>query len=544
MNNNFTVEANYKEQLVRQYQGNPFIEALPEIFNKSEVISRIACYPKFDIREREYESHIRLHLIQTVFQYFQPLPAYLDLESRISRIIRMGYAMRNPLNSNYIKQLNDGYKDILNQKSTLNNQNNYVTTSSGFSLIGVSGMGKSTILSKILNTMPQVILHSNYKGKPFSMTQLTYLKLDCPFDGSLKALCLEYFSSVDGILSTNYFEKYNMARLSANAMIPIINQISRNLGLGLLVVDEIQNLSLAKSGGSEKMLNYFVSLVNLSIPVILVGTPKAMPILQGEFRQARRGQGDFVWDRLKKDKQWDLLIEGLWDYQWVRNPQPLTEEINNALYDESQGIIDICVKLFFMAQVRAISSKKEIITPALIKKVAEENLKLVRPMIQSLKNGNLKGMSAYNDIMILDVSNFINNEQNQINLNSTIEQFKKVKEEKKNIEKFDLKGEATIKLLDLGFKEEEINKYLDQVIDIGETDINKIIRTMLNFLMKTGDNSSSEKNKSKRTKIVLKDKNDIRYIAKKCKEEETSIYDGLKNNNYIKSLDSLIMEVI
>lgn len=544
MNNNFTVEANYKEQLVRQYQGNPFIEALPEIFNKSEVISRIACYPKFDIREREYESHIRLHLIQTVFQYFQPLPAYLDLESRISRIIRMGYAMRNPLNSNYIKQLNDGYKDILNQKIILNNQNNYVTTSSGFSLIGVSGMGKSTILSKILNTMPQVILHSNYKGKPFSMTQLTYLKLDCPFDGSLKALCLEYFSSVDGILSTNYFEKYNMARLSANAMLPIINQISRNLGLGLLVVDEIQNLSLAKSGGSEKMLNYFVSLVNLSIPVILVGTPKAMPILQGEFRQARRGQGDFVWDRLKKDKQWDLLIEGLWDYQWVRNPQPLTEEINNALYDESQGIIDICIKLFFMAQVRAISSKKEIITPALIKKVAEENLKLVRPMLQSLKNGNLKGMSAYNDIMILDVSNFINNEQNQINLNSTIEQFKKVKEEKKNIEKFDLKGEVTIKLLDLGFKEEEINKYLDQVIDIGETDINKIIRTMLNFLMKTGDNSSSEKKKSKRTKIVLKDENDIRYIAKKCKEEETSIYDGLKNNNYIKSLDSLIMEVI
>lgn len=543
MNNKFAVEANYKEQLVKEYEGNPFIEALPEIFNKTDVINKIAFYPKFDVREREYEAHIRLHLIQRLFTYFQPLPIHLELESRISRILRMGYTMRNPLTPKYVRELNNGYKDILNEQITLSNGENYVTTSSGFSLIGVSGMGKSTILSKLLSTMPQVILHSNYRGRPFSMTQLTYLKLDCPFDGSLKALCLEYFLCVDRILSTNYFEKYSMARLSANAMLPIINQISRHIGLGVLVVDEIQNLSLAKSGGSEKMLNYFCSLINLSIPVVLVGTPKAMPILQGEFRQARRGQGDFVWDRLKKDNQWDLLIEGLWDYQWVRNPQPLTEEISNVLFDECQGIIDICIKLFFMAQVRAISSKKEIITPGLIRKVADENLKLVRPMLQSLKNGG-KGLSLYNDIMVLDVSNFINNEQNQINLNSTIDQFKKIKEEKKDMERFDLKKEVTIKLLDLGFKEEEINVYLDQVINIGGTDINKITRTMLDFLMKIGNRGGTEKKKTKRTKSALIDKNDIRYIAKECKNQEKSIYEGLKSNNYIKDFDSLIMEVV
>lgn len=543
MNNNYAVEADYKEQLVEEYEGNPFIEALPPIFNKADVINKIAFYPKFDVKEREYEAHIRLHLIQRLFTYFQPLPIHLQLESRISRILRMGYAMRNPITPKYVRDLNNGYKDILNEQITLGNGENYVTTSSGFSLIGVSGMGKSTILSKLLSTMPQVILHSNYRGKPFCMTQLTYLKLDCSFDGSLRGLCMEYFSCVDRILSTNYFEKYSMARLSANAMLPIINQISRNVGLGLLVVDEIQNLSLAKSGGSEKMLNYFVSLVNLSIPVVLVGTPKALPILQGEFRQARRGQGDFVWDRLKKDKQWELLIEGLWDYQWVRNPQPLTKEISDVLFDECQGIIDICVKLFFMAQVRAISSRQETITPKLIRKVADENLKLVRPMLQSLKNGG-KGLSLYNDIMVLDISNFINNEQNQINLNSTIEQFKKIKEEKNNMQSFDLKKEVTIRLLDLGFKEEEINRYLDQVISIGETDINKITRTMLGFLMKTGNINKVEKNKHKKSKIILKDENDIRYIAKKCKEEEKSIYEGLKNNNYIKEFDSLIMEVV
>ncbi|MEG0774395.1 AAA family ATPase [Clostridium sp.] len=547
MNNNLGMEANYSKQLIAEYQGNPFIEALPEILNKSDVINKLSYYPKFDIKEREYEAHIRLHLIQRVFQYFQPLPIHLELESRISRSIRLGYIGRNPVNSAYVRKLNNGYKDIINKQITVDNTKNFMTTSNGFSLIGVSGMGKTTVLSKILNTMPQVIVHSKYKKKPFSMTQLTYLKLDCPFDGSIKALCLEYFSAVDRILSTNYFDKYSMARLSANAMLPIINQISRIVGLGLLVIDEIQHLSLAKSGGCEKMLNYFVTMSNtLSLPIITVGTPKAMPILQNEFRQARRGSGqggNMVWDRLKKDEQWTLLIEGLWEYQWVKKPQPLTQELLDVIYDESQGIIDVCIKLFFMSQIRAISSKKETITPLLIRKVAEENLKLVRPMLQAIKTGNTKSLPLYNDIIVLDVSNFINNEQNQILLNSKIDHFKKAREEKVNSQIFDVKKEITIRLLDLGFEEGEISKYLEQVLYIESTDINKIIREMLRLLMKIGSNDSLDKKKNKKSKIILKDENDIRYVADKCKKSETSIYDGLKSHNYIKNFESLIREV-
>ncbi len=544
MKNNFEVEAIYNEQIIDEYSGNPFIEALPLINSKSDVIRMIGYYPKFDKKEREYESHIRLHLVQRIFQYFQVLPCHLDLEAKISRIIRGGYISRNPISPDYVRSFNNGYREIQSGNLNYNNGDNFITTSSGFSLIGVSGMGKSTIISKVLSLMPEVIVHSKYKGKTFTMTQLTYLKLDCPYDGSLKALCLEYFSKVDSILGSNYFEKYHLARLSANAMLPIINQISRSVGLGIIIVDEIQNLSLTKGGGAEKMLNYFVSLINLSIPIVLVGTPKAMPILQSEFRQARRGQGDMVWDRLRKDEYWNLLIEGLWDYQWVKKPQKISEEFLDVLYDESQGIIDIAVKIFFMAQVRAISSRKEIITPVLIKKVADENLKLVKPMLKSLKNGNLRNMASYNDIMVLDVSNFINNEQKQINLNSSIDEFRRVKEEKKEIHDFNIKEEVVIKLLDLGFQESEINRYIDQIPNLEETDINDLTRTLLNLLMKTGNNNVKEKKKLKRKKITIKDEFDIRFIAKKCKETNISVYQGLKNSNYIRNIDDFIEEVI
>ncbi|MBN1062511.1 ATP-binding protein [Clostridium botulinum] len=68
--------------------------------------------------------------------------------------------------------------------------------------------------------------------------------------------------------------------------------------MGMLIVDEVQHLSTAKSGGAEKMLNYFVTLINtIGVRVILVGTRKALEILESEFRQARRGsgQGDIIW---------------------------------------------------------------------------------------------------------------------------------------------------------------------------------------------------------------------------------------------------------
>ncbi|MEI2614896.1 MAG: ATP-binding protein [Methylotenera sp.] len=62
------------------------------------------------------------------------------------------------------------------------------STARSLSLIGCSGSGKSTTLNRILATYPQVIFHEKY-----NFTQIVYLKLDCPHDGSLKNLCYHFF---------------------------------------------------------------------------------------------------------------------------------------------------------------------------------------------------------------------------------------------------------------------------------------------------------------------------------------------------------------
>lgn len=53
-----------------------------------------------------------------------------------------------------------------------------------------------------------------------------------------------------------------------------MRQIANFHAIGLLIIDEIQHLNIKP--GADKMLNFFVTLVNvISLPVIMVGTPKA-----------------------------------------------------------------------------------------------------------------------------------------------------------------------------------------------------------------------------------------------------------------------------
>ena len=64
------------------------------------------------------------------------------------------------------------------------------------------------------------------------------------------------------------------------------------------------------------------------------------------------------------------MLRAMWKYQWTQKRAELTEDLRNALYDESQGIIDIAIKLYIMAQIKAIADGTELVTVRDIKEVA------------------------------------------------------------------------------------------------------------------------------------------------------------------------------
>ncbi|PKG26184.1 ATP-binding protein [Cytobacillus horneckiae] len=535
-NGSDAVVAEYGEQVIEEYSGNPFIEALPSILSTEVAIEKMAIYAEYNSKERMLDKHYRIHLVQRLFQCFQPLWIHLDLESRISRVIRQGYLARNPFRAGYAQGLQEGHRNIKGLQSELSNNSAFRTTAAGFTIIGVSGMGKTTAINRILSLYPQVIVHKDYNGINFSMYQLAWLKLDCPFDSSLRGLALEFFRKVDDLLGTEYHKKFGLGRKTINDMLVIMSQIARNTGLGVLVIDEIQHLSKAKSGGDQKMLNFFVTLVNtIGVPVILVGTPAGLSILQSEFRQARRGsgQGDMIWDRLKNNQNWELLINALWGYQWTKKQIPFTGDFKNILYEESQGIIDIAVKLYAMGQIDAIMTGREEITPETISQVANKHLQLVKPMIQALKSGNISKIAKFEDISTLDLDflGFMERERASIDLQMKMEAMKRTQMKKEQEMRISIKDKVILKLIELDFEPREVQRVIEEIIeDQGNLDINELVVKAIQRI--------SALNKPKKKQKEISEENDIRMLVIEGRKENRTAYEVLGNNGHIKSHDS------
>lgn len=538
-NGGYAVLAEYMEQVLDEYKGNPLIEALPPIFSYEQTEELLHEYPSFSEKERELDDRYRYHCVQRLFRYFQPLDIHFDIEQRISRVLRQGYLSRNPIKPDNATDMQLIYKMIQEGNLDFNKDMLSRPSSTGFTIIGTSGVGKSTSVEKILSLYPQIIVHSKYKGKPFCKYQLTWLKLDCPFDGSVKGLCNNFFLAFDRLLGDNTYNKYaNGRNVSVNTMMPIMSQLARDHCLGMLVIDEIQHLSLAKSGGSEKMLNFFVNLVNtIGVPVILIGTTKAASILQSEFRQARRGsgQGDLIWERMKNNGYWELLIEGMWKYQWTKRKVELTKELIDKLYFESQGIVDIAVKIFILAQSRAIASGKEEISVKLMESVAKENLKLVKPMLEALKSGDLKKIALYEDIKPIDINQYI--EEYSSSLNKRLGK----KPEQKSSDSLNVTEQAVLKLLEFGIDDTIARKAIQLVMNQNNkletvTDIAKeAMKYILNDLT---PNKEKNINRNKKKNVPLLEPEDLRYIARQGRDNRLSAYESLKQAEIIKDYNN------
>jgi hypothetical protein len=351
-------------------------------------------------------------------------------------MIRAGYQMRNPVERNFWRNLDENCKNL--SLSTAVVPNTAHSTPLGFTIIGFPGVGKSTSVEAVLSLYPQVIYHHRYRDRELNVAQLVWLKLECPHDGSVKGLCLNFFQTVDDLLGTNYTRNYAGSRRTTDELLPHMARLAALHGLGVLVIDEINRLSGAKSGGASKMLNFFVQLTNsIGVPVVLVGTFKAKCVLSGEFHQIRRGtgQGDLVWDRMEKGEWvddnkdaaiaesqkpgvWQLLLESLWTYQYVKVPCPLTKELSDVLYEETQGITDFACKVYMLAQVRAIVTARtpqdEVITPDIIRSVARDSLRQAQPVLSALRRGDTEYLSAVPDINPISVDEFIQQAQSAL----------------------------------------------------------------------------------------------------------------------------------
>lgn len=424
-------DAYYKEQRIPEYIGNPLIEALPKLLTIEEVKNNLAHFPQFYEEQRSFAPEERIHLIDNAREFFLPQGRHIELHYAISNMIRRSYINRNPLERGFWSDFNNRIEELAQKMKKPPNRSRLRAKARGFAIVGGGGNGKTSSVENDLFLYPQVIKHSNYKGTDFIMKQLVWLKIDCPRDGSIKALCIAFFLSVDEVLGTNYLENYGNKTNTIDQMLLDMARVAAIHCLGVLAIDEIQDLSEAKSGGAVHLLNFFVHLENcIGVPYILIGTSKALPLFSGEFRQARRAseQGDFHWERMKlksdedenqPDAAWKEFIEVLWEYQYLKKPAKLSDNILDdpsvmTLYNLSQGIPAIALTLFVLAQNRAILSQTETLTPAIFNSAERDRLNLIRHGIDQIRLGR---EISYGDISDIDSTFWIGRKRAKTALN-------------------------------------------------------------------------------------------------------------------------------
>ncbi|WP_236233365.1 ATP-binding protein [Pseudomonas tohonis] len=393
------VVARYSQQAISDYAGNPLIEALPPILTEEAAVQLISNFPKpVPAEELTLEPASRIHCIDRLRAVVQPLMIHLDLESVFSLLIRRGYVGRNPTSPTTVRHLHS-------LSGAQRYHDGFKSTAETFSLVGLSGIGKSTALEAILSLYPQTIRHEQYDGKQFIQTQITWLKLDCPRDGSLTGFCQQFFFAVGQALGDEDFHKRYRPR-NINEWLQQMEQVASTFFIGALLIDELQNLHLAKAGGKDSMLNFFLHLVNnLGIPVVFIGTNSMISLFSDVMRNARRccGVGVLEFKRFERDDpEWRILVENLWCYQWCKRTTELTEEIFEALYEYTQGVTDFLVKLLVLSQRYAIQSGLECITPQTIELVSNTKMQILKPALSALRSRDPKRMRHFDDLLPIE----------------------------------------------------------------------------------------------------------------------------------------------
>ncbi|WP_244440878.1 ATP-binding protein [Neobacillus jeddahensis] len=537
-------EANYKEQALSDYCNNPFIEALPPIFTEDDVLERFMVTPRISEQDKQSEANIRYHVLKRIKNFIQPLPIHFEVERKLSTLIRRGYLARNPLDKSFLERirvLHELREDEEGAHRYIDERLNYIrSTADSVAIIGISGIGKTTAIERLLSMYPQVIKHQLYKGQLFNRTQIVWLKIDCPYDGSLATLCKSFFKAIDDLLGTHYLEKFGYFNRMTSTMLLYMTSLASLYGIGVLVIDEIQHLINSKNE-QEEMLNFFVTLSNtVGIPTVLIGTSKAQLLFKGNFRQARRAasDGSIIWDRMAENsEEWEFFLETLWNMQCLKEHSELTDELKKAFYEECQGITAVAVNLFILAQERVLFDEKnsdEKITPQVLRQTAKVDMKIIQPMLNAIRKNNLKAMYKYEDIMI-------NLDDLMINHKKGTEYEGKIKDAmKERLNTLDYKRRDTIENLSVELAALGIFTALDA--NVLRNLVTKAVEknpvdTEYNQLKLHVIQQAMELNQKKLSKVVLKEKQVVNLpllaLREKALAKKKHPYVYLKQNNFI-----------
>lgn len=347
-----------------------FITKLPEMKSGNGLISALSIIPEYDETICQQNQAVRLMALSDLYQIYIPSQMSLEIYSKL--YLALLRSMQKKGTQMAIKQRYENYKAIQQQSYS-----GILGGSDSFTIIGTSGIGKSSAISRAISLITENRIIET--DKPYTKI-IPCLIVQCPFDSSVKGLLLEILRKVDEELGTDHYIHAIKSRASTTDMlIGAVSSIALN-NIGMLVVDEIQNVANSKNGKS--LIGALTQLINNSgISICMVGTPESTVFFEQAMQLARRSVG-LQYTTMKYDEYFQSFCKVIFKYQFLKNHTEITAAITEWLYEHSAGVVSVVVSLLHDAQEIAILTGKEVLNLDTLNEAYQQRLTLLHGYIQ------------------------------------------------------------------------------------------------------------------------------------------------------------------
>ena len=153
------------------------------------------------------------------------------------------------------------------------------------------------------------------------------------------------------MLQTNYHQNAMKSHPTVDMLIGSVSQVALN-HIGLLIVDEIQNVVNSKNG--KTVIGTLTQLINNSgVSICMVGTPESTVFFDQAMMLARRSLG-LNYTMMEYGEEFRQFCKVLLEYCYVQNLPQVDEPMLMWLYNHSSGNASVVVGLIHDAQEIAI----------------------------------------------------------------------------------------------------------------------------------------------------------------------------------------------
>lgn len=267
---------------------NPLLEPFAPFVPLSELPGKLWKEPLKNVPWNEVAPESRVALLAAQDSHFFPTTESVAIASAIQEGLRASIMRRNPLLPKEQRRINQ--LALLGGDLDRSMLQSLASPASGGIVAAETGEGKTTITRRALEVFApqQVVVHPpSQAGGWTKFTQICYLHVDLPFNGSRGGLLARIIGGVDALIGADYSENLRKLR-NLDAQVVFVMKILSVHRVGTLVLDEGQQDNFDECAWQREFVLFFLAVMNFGIPILLSGHPSAFTSLRVVGQVMRR----------------------------------------------------------------------------------------------------------------------------------------------------------------------------------------------------------------------------------------------------------------